>query len=135
MKRISPEMLAWVRKVDSLPMIVRDLNNRELWTPTPRSWLDLSNLIGAYSEGIFQCSYNDDDVLALLVSGEMNETVARYSEQAIVTLTPNRILEDGKYAEALMAAVEKTGGWPASNPIGNLTRLQPYLKQLGFKID
>lgn len=129
---ISPEMQAWVRKVDSLPIIVRDLDDPEKWIPAPQSWLELEELIGDYSEGFFLCSYNDDDVLALLVSGNMDQEVADIISRR-GCIQPAEIREDGQYAKALMDLVEKAGGW--IEYINNLTRLEPYLKSLGFTFD
>ena len=128
-RKITPEMIEWVRKVDALPMHVRILQKNKYTTPIPQSWLDLEKLIGDYSEGIFHCSYNDEDVLSLLVRGEMNSFIARTLERRGY-LGNMEILPDGDYAKPLMDLVEKAGGWLEG--ISNLTKLEPYLKELNF---
>lgn len=129
---ISDEMKAWIRKVDSLPMIVRSDEDLTEGRPIPETWLKLEELIGDYSEGLLLCSYNDDDVLEMLIRGNIDQEAAERMRRE-GHLGPADVREDGQYAKALMDLVEKAGGWVEN--ISNLTRLEPYLKSLGFKLD
>lgn len=78
---------------------------------------EVACMVGCYSEAFFECSYNDNDVLGLLLTGGMNaEAVKALADTTragwFVAQMGNYMREDGDYAGALLAACRTAGGWP-----------------------
>lgn len=136
MSTLSLEMQRWVALVDSQPLAA-DPSDGDCGGDYPASWWKVAQRVGNYSEAFFACSYNDDDVLALLVSGKMNEKAeAILAGEGLTGWFVHQMDEDfkhrGRFAEALMEACVEAGGWPVGWP--NVERLGPYLKKLGYDV-
>jgi hypothetical protein len=95
-------------------------------TPPAESSHAAEAMVGCYSEAFFACSYNDEDLFSLLLSGDMNSEAARHGPHArkdepwydgdwfFHQMQGHRIdAMNGDYAGQLMAAVSAAGGWPA----------------------
>lgn len=131
------DMKDWLAKVDSRPL-EKPVENADGGVEVPQSWWDACCMVGDYSEAFVLCSYNDYDVLRLLLSGDMNEEAQRILGDSLScsgfrSQMRQYFREDGKYAEQLMAVVEQAGGWPTGYPF--VERITPYAASLGFTED
>lgn len=89
----------------------------------PEALSKFQNIVSAYSEAFFACSYNDECVFRLLLSGDMNAEAARntgdkpwngsgdwFKHQLGKYFSPR----EGDYERQLMQAAIAAGGWPMS---------------------
>lgn len=110
------DLAEWLKRMSALPPLQYDkdaiANGEANW---PTALRDLEDLIGCYSEAFFACGYNDDDVFSLLLSGQMDEVAKDPSmgKHWFECQMGENLRSDGRYADALMAAVERASGvWP-----------------------
>lgn len=72
----------------------------------------LSEMVGDYSQCILDCSYNDEDVLEDLLSGEMEKNIQSAEEYRIENLiAANPDIKPADYPKVMLSLVKELKGW------------------------
>lgn len=101
----------------------------------------LSEMVGDYSQHILDCSYNDEDVLEDLISGEMEKNIQSAEPYRIENLTVAQPdIKPADYHKVMLSLVKELKGWADGwlvvTPLQDLDpNYQDIMERHGFKLE
>lgn len=76
--------------------------------------IEFCELVGDLSEGVFSCSFNDDDIFRAAFLGTLDEnikTTCSYERERCMGLIKRDDIAEGEYGARIIELTRKFGGW------------------------